>query len=171
MYREALIDQWINLYSDFSQNYDMLKIQGKEPDVYNQWYMTRIHRWNSVSYSEGIMLDQLNQPDFSRELRAVLKEFCFQTVETSGESPVWRGPLIGLAVGVAAAVGMKVLQWGTLRASISGIILFAVVTVAFQNSAATSRKQEQERIKNGYVEQLKNYENILKKICEKYGVH
>lgn len=58
MYRETLTGQWKNLSGDFAQEYDRLLAKGEAPGCFAGWYETRIHRWQSVAYPEGIILEQ-----------------------------------------------------------------------------------------------------------------
>ena len=99
MYQKVLIDQWKNLYSDFAEEYELLQSQGDAVTAFNRWYEARVHRWSSVAYSEGIILEQENKPDFSEELQHVIKKFQFNKVEADGETSLWMGTVAGVALG------------------------------------------------------------------------
>ena len=112
MYRETLIGQWVNLYNDFAHDFELLQHQEKAPDNFNRWYKTRIHRWKSITYSEGILLEQVNNAEFTERLLAEMEKFCFQPVEPEKEKPAWTGIAAGAAAGAAAGGVLSFLHWG-----------------------------------------------------------
>lgn len=168
MYRETLMNQWKNLYSDFAGEYDILKNHGNATAAFNRWYEARVHRWSSITYSEGILLEQENNSSFSKELQSVLKNFRFTDVPPMKEGPLWLGIAVGVAAGVIAGRVLMLLHWGKMKAIISGIALLIVIIAAFAKSNADKRNQEQKRIKEEYVQQLKDYQNQILIVCDKY---
>lgn len=168
MYRETLMNQWKNLYSDFAGEYDILKNQGNATAAFNRWYEARVHRWSSITYSEGILLEQENNPSFSKELQSVLKNFRFTDVPPVKEGQLWIGAAAGVAAGVIAGRVLMLLHWGKMKAIISGIVLLIVIIAAFAKSNADKRVQEQKRMKDEYVQQLKDYQGQLLIVCDKF---
>ncbi len=168
MYRETLMDQWKNLYSDFAGEYDLLKNQGEAAAAFNRWYEARVHRWSSMTYSEGILLDQEDNPAFSTRLRSVLKAFRFHKVEPAGEKPFWMGMAAGAAAGVLAGGVLMLLHWGKFKAILSGIVIFVVIATAFSRRNADFAKQEQARVRENYIQQLKDYQKELIAVCDQY---
>lgn len=165
MYRETLIDQWKSLYSDFAGEYELLRNQGEAAAAFNRWYEARIHRWSSITYSEGILLDQENNPAFSADLRSALKAFRFHKVEPAGEKPLWMGMAAGLAAGVIVGGLLMLFHWGKIKAIISGIVMLVVIVTAFSRKNADFEKQEQKRVKESYIQQLKDYQKELIAVC------
>lgn len=171
MYRETLIDQWKNLYSDFAGEYERLQHQGDATAAFNRWYEARVHRWNSITYSEGILLEQENNPAFSTNLRLVLQNFRFHSVKPQTGQPVWIG-IAASALGGGIATGTLLLfHWGEIKAIISGAALFVVIAAAFSKKNADSKKLEQKRVKEAYIQQLKDYQSELIAICNKYDMN
>lgn len=170
MYKETLNAQWKNLYSDFAQEYDLLKTKGNEPGCFDRWYEARIHRWQSVAYPEGMILEQTGLADFARELTDVMKRFRFQYVESRQGRPVWWGIVLGLAAGVAAAVVLKLLHWSTVRVILSGIVVCIVAVLGFVRAEEAAKESECKRVKEEYVGQLKAYEKELTAVCDKFEV-
>lgn len=168
MYREILMNQWKNLYSDFAGEYDILKNQGNATAAFNRWYEARIHRWNSITYSEGILLEQENNPSFSKELQSVLKNFRFTDVPPVKEGKLWIGITIGVTAGIIVGRVLILLHWEKMKAIISGIVLLIAIIAAFAKSNADKKIQEQKRMKDKYVQQLKDYQNQILIVCDKY---
>lgn len=168
MYRETLMNQWKNLYSDFAGEYDILKNQGNATAAFNRWYEARVHRWSSITYSEGILLEQENNPSFSKELQSVLKNFRFIDVPAIEEKPLWIGIAVGAVAGVIAGRVLMMLHWGKMKAIVSGIVLLIVIIAAFAKSNADKKMHEHKRIKDEYVQQLKDYQNQILIVCDKY---
>lgn len=168
MYKDTLTAQWQNLYSDFAQEYDRLKEHGKEPACFDRWYETRIHRWQSVAYPEGIILEQANRDDFSQKLIETLKAFRFSSVETKPMRPIWQGIALALAAGAASAAFLLLLRWEIVRVIISGIVVCVVAGLGFAKSEDTARKNESNRVKEAYVGQLKDYLDKLTEVCDQF---
>lgn len=168
MYREIIIDQWKNLYSDFAKEYEILRNRGNETASFNRWYEARIHRWNSITYSEGIILEQENNPDFSRELLKVLKGFKFRNVEPEKEKPMWIGIVAGVIAGVAVSAILTFLGWGKIKAVISGAVLLVVIIAAFSKENADYKNQEDKRVKEEYIQQLRGHQKEIIAVCDKY---
>lgn len=168
MYREALIDQWNNLYSDFAGEYETIKKQENMIASFNRWYEARIHRWNSIAYSEGIILEQEKNPDFSDELKTVLRSFRFTEVEASDAFPKWIGIAAGLIGGGIAGGALALLHWGIARSVLSGGIVFIIIAVGFSKKNADTEKKEAERVKEAYIRQLMDYQKALIAVCDKY---
>ena len=218
MYKDTLKGQWKNLYSDFAQEYDRLLTQGTAPGCFAQWYETRIHRWQSVAYPEGIILEQTEraisdkpipsmgsvaesrseepseeaesvepsepteqeheaeptQPSdpaaFSRELTDVMKDFRFRAVEPRPIKPMWQCIAAGAAAGLVSAGILALLHWAALRVIPSGIVVCVVVALGFMRSRDAERIQEEKRVKEEYVSQLRDYLTELTAVCDKYEV-
>lgn len=170
MYREILMDQWKNLYCDFAGEYELLQNQGNAATAFNRWYEARVYRWSSVTYSEGILLEQENNPAFSKELQSVLKSFRFHDVASAIEKPIWMGVAIGIAAGIFIGGVLMLFHGGRIKAIVSAIVLFVVIIVAFQKKNTDGKVQEQKRVKDGYIQQLRDYQNKLVAVCDKYKV-
>lgn len=168
MYRETLIAQWNNLYSDFAGEYETLRKHENVIASFNRWYEARIHRWNSITYSEGIILEQENNPDFCDELKGVLKKFRFTKVEASDSSPKWIGIVAGLIGGGLAGGVLALLHWGIVRTVISGVIVFIMIAIGFSKKNTDTEKKEAARVKEAYIQQLKDYQKTLIAVCDKY---
>lgn len=170
MYRETFIGQWINLCSDFDHDFELLQHQGEAPESFNRWYKTRVHRWKSITYSEGILLEQVNNAEFAERLRTEMEKFCFQLVEPEKEKSAWTGIAAGAAAGAAAGGILAFLHWGAAKVVISGIALFAVTAAGSLQSNAACRKEEQKRVREGYIGQLKSYEGTLLELFNQYNI-
>lgn len=170
MYRETLMDQWKNVYSDFAGEYEILQHQGEATAAFNRWYEARVHRWSSMTYSEGILLEQENNPEFSAGLRSVLKSFRFSKVEAGQEKPSWPGIAAGVAAGILVGGILMLLHWGRIKAIISGAVMLVVVVAAFSRKNADDAKQEQKRVRESYIRQLKDYQRELIAVCDQYQV-
>ncbi len=168
MYRETLMAQWNNLYSDFAGEYEILKKQENVTASFNHWYEARVHRWNSITYPEGIILEQLNKPDFSRELKKAFKGFKFEEVKPAEEKPLWMGIAAGIAAGVLAGGILTLLHWGKTEVIISGVVLLAAVIVVFFKKNADDGRQEEKRVKEEYIQQLRDYQKELIAVCNRY---
>lgn len=171
MYRETLMNQWANLYSDFDHDFELLQNQGKAPDCFNRWYATRLHRWSSITYSEGILLEQENNPEFAHHLKNTMGNFRFQFVTPAKKIPVWPGIAVGAAVGAAASAILMLVHWGAIKSVIGGIVLCMVIASGSFRSNAAFRKKEKNREKNEYVGQLKDYKKKLIAVCDKYRIN
>lgn len=165
MYQDTLKEHWKNLYSDFAQEYDRLKMKGKEPDCFDDWYHTRIHRFQSVAYPEGIILEQVGNAEFLQALTDTMKEFRFELVEPQEGKPLWQGILLGIAAGGASALLLLLLHWETVRLILSGIVVFVVVFLGFWRSEQAAKLAEQKRVKETYVGQLRDYWEKLSDVC------
>lgn len=87
MYRETLTGQWKNLSGDFAQEYDRLLTKGEAPGCFAGWYETRIHRWQSVAYPEGIILEQAQRSLTEKQsARAVSQTEETEAVDEPSES-------------------------------------------------------------------------------------
>lgn len=170
MYSETLMNQWTNLYSDFAGEYEEIKKQGNEPYGFNRWYEARIHRWSSIAYSEGMILEQEKKPDFSNELIQVMKNFSFKKVESTNESKVWIGIIIGIVVGGLTGGILGMIHWGIIKSVLSGIILFAVIAASYSKKCADDKRKEDSRVKKEYIQQLREYQRNLMDVCTKYNV-
>lgn len=170
MYRETLLEQWKNLYSDFDNEFELLQRNGAAPECFDRWYEARVHRWCSITYSEGILLEEMNRPEFADELLNVMRSFRFHPVNPAGERPVRTGIAAGAAAGIAVWGILTLLHWGAARALISGITICAVTVSAVFRSNAAFRKEEQIRVRKAYVEQLKDYQQALTDVCDHYRI-
>lgn len=170
MYRDTLIEHWRNLYSDFAQEYDRLKAWGNEPNCFERWYETRIHRWQSVAYPEGMILEQVDNSEFAQELTDVMKAFRFEYIEPKAAKPIWYGIVLGLAAGIVSAVFLALLHWETVRIILSGIVVFIVAALGFVRSEESAKNNELKRVKEAYIDQLKEYSEKLTAVCDKFEV-
>lgn len=167
MYTNTLKGQWENLCADFSQEFDRLKSQGNIPSSLNSWYNVRIHRWNSIAYSEGIILGQQDNPDFSRELLDAIGRFTFRRID----QPKAKSSLLGIITGAFIAIGAYVavrylLGWGAVKSLVTGAAAFAVCTAGAMRSSSDGGNNERQ----GYISQLEGYWPELEAVCEKFGV-
>lgn len=168
MYQDTLKEHWKNLYSDFAQEYDRLKMKGKQPDCFDDWYTTRIHRFQSVAYPEGIILEQVDNAELSQALTDTMKDFRFELVEPQEGKPIWQGIVLGLAAGGVSALVLLLLHWETVRLILSGIVVFIVVLLGFWRSEQAAGLSEQKRVKEAYVGQLKEYWQKLSDVCDQF---
>lgn len=170
MYRETLKDQWKNLYCDFESEYDVVSKQGEKPSCLNRWYSARSHRWSSVTYAEGIILEQEKKPEFAQALQNAINSFQFKKEAPAKEksAPAYCG--IGAAVGVLAGVISYFFHVGLFKSIISGLVVCVVAIAALLRHAATYNESEIKREKQAYVAQLKDYVNALQKVCEQYNI-
>ena len=170
MYRDTLSNQWKNLYSDFAGEYDTLVKQMNEPICFNRWYEARIHRWNSITFPEGIILEQENNRDFANELKLTLDKFSFNKVESAKTKSIWFGIVIGIAFGLIVGGVLYLLPLDLLfwRIIISGIISAVMVSAVFIKKHNVTKKQEKKRVKDAYIRQLEEYEKELIAVCDKY---
>lgn len=171
MYQDALSNQWRNLYSDFSAEYETLSKQPNSVSAFNRWYEARVHRWSSIAYQEGVILDEEKNPEFAEELRRQMQAFKFRAV-ASGKVPRSTGQdaLISGGCGGLIGVGMLALQFGMIKSIITGGISIAALMVALSRNRANSQHQEEQRVKDNYTQQLKDYLPSLIGVCEKYGM-
>lgn len=168
MYREVLMDQWKNLYCDFDGEYEILRYRGNEVTAFNRWYEARVHRWSSITYSEGILLEQENNADFSKELQSVLNSFRFHDVDFGDVKPNWKGIVAAIAIGIIVTGLLMMLHIGQMKSIVSGGVLFVVIAVTLQRKRMEYEKYRQKCLKDGYIQQLKDYQDKLAAVCDKY---
>jgi len=170
MYRPILENQWRSLCGDFAQEYQRLSSGGDILKSFDDWYATRIRRWGSAGYSEGLILDQQENEAFSRDLRKAMAEFHFNRVDSAPAKPVWVGPAVGIGTGLVAGLGLAFLKWGTVKSAISGIVLCGVVTVALMKKTEADQKADQDRVRNSYKGQVEAHLQKLMAVCDQYKV-
>lgn len=170
MYWEILQSQWKNLYSEFAAEYERLNVQLDETAAFNHWYEAKIHRWNSVVYTEGIILEQQNNDLFSKEIKEAMENFQFKKVEKQNLQINWIGLVVGTVVCLCAGKILTVLNWGKFRAIISGLVLWAVIVSAIFQNNSKMKKEEERRIKAEYIQQLKDYQKQLEAVCDKFNM-
>ena len=170
MYRSTLENQWRSLCADFAQEYQRLSLRGDVPRPFDDWYGTRIRRWGSAGYAEGLILQQLDNGDFSRELQGAMAEFHFTRVDAAPAKPVWVGPAIGAGVGLAAGVILALLKWGAVKSVITGVVLCGVIAISLMKKAEADHRVDQERVRNGYKGQLEAHLQKLMAVCDRYRV-
>lgn len=168
MYSETFKEQWRNLYSDFAQEYDRLTQKGDAPACFRQWYETRLHRWQSVAYPEGIILEQTGNSALSRELTDAMRDFTFSPVEPQPVKPMWLSAVLGLIAAALSSVLLLLFHWNPIRVVISAIVVFIVTTLGFARSVTSAQEAEAKRVRDAYVAQLREYADTLTAVCDKY---
>lgn len=170
MYQKMLIDQWDNLCADFAGEFEFLCKQENVIASFSRWYETRIHRWNSSVYAEGIILSQLQKQDFAERLTGAMKHFRFQEVPSANGKSVWVGIPIGLLAGAVCGGVMSFLHWSIIRSIINGIIVFVVVSGAFYKKNESFNHKAQDDVKKAYIQQLADYRSELLAICKQFHI-
>ena len=170
MYQDALIEQWDNLCGDFAGEFDFLSKQGNAVASFNRWYEARAHRWSSGTYAEGIILSQLQKPDFAERLRNTINRFRFSEVPPAGRKALWFGVPAGLLAGIMCGGVLFFLHWSAVRSIISGIVVVVVVSGAFYKKNEAFNNKEQHNIKDAYMRQLTDYRSELLAICHQFHV-
>lgn len=170
MYSETLKAQWKNLYCDFESEYDVVSMQGEKPSCLNRWYTARCHRWSSVTYAEGIILEQEKNPEFAQALKDAINNFQFKKVEPAQEKSVPAYCGIGVAAGVLVGVASHFFHAGLLKAILSGTVICAVAIAALLRYVSGYNESELKREKQAYVTQLRDYADTLQKVCEQYKI-
>lgn len=175
MYQELLKSQWKTLCGDFSAEFDYLTSKGEFnkdiPNVYNEWFQTRIHRWSSVVYTEGVTLNQLNNPGFAGKLRSTMQQFSFTLVSREKEKQQWPGAVIGIALGVVIFFLIKHLfSRSVILSVIAGILSGFGISYRYFASVDSANRNEANRVKNAYVSQVQEWEANLLDICQEYGI-
>lgn len=170
MYQETLEAQWQNLCSDFALEYERLTAQGKGIAAFAAWYETRIHRWESVAYPEGIILGQTENEALSQALTDAMKAFRFADVEPQAVRPLWQGIAAALAAGLASSGLIALLHWPAWRVILSGMVVCGVVFSAFWKTRQSDCEKEARRVKEAYVGQLRDYGTELQAICQENEV-
>lgn len=171
MYRETLMNQWQNLCCDFAGEYELLRNQRDAVTAFNRWYEARIHRWGSITYSEGILLEQEKNPNFTKELQLILKSFRFHDVELKNKKPFGTGIVAGTVAGIIAGGVLMAFHVGQMKAIASGCVLFVTMAVTFQKKNTDDEKQNQKHMKDEYLQQLMDYQDKLEAVCDKYQVN
>lgn len=167
-YKETFSQQWRNLYSDFAQEYERLLTKGKAPGCFREWYETRIHRWRSVVYPEGMILDQEKNPEMTKALSDAMRDFHFEKVEPAPEKPLWQPFAVGLTAGIVSGVLMALLRWSPLRSVLSGAVVAIVVISGYLKSRSLARDAERVRVRQAYADQLKDYLPKLTAVCDSF---
>lgn len=167
-YKETFSQQWRNLYSDFAQEYERLLTKGSAPGCFREWYETRIHRWRSVVYPEGMILEQEKNPEMTQALSDAMRDFHFEKVEPQPEKPVWQPIAVGLAAGILSSLVMALLHWSPLRSVLSGVVVAIVVISGYWKSRSLARDAERVRVRQAYADQLKDYLPKLTAVCEQF---
>lgn len=171
MYQDKLKTYWNNLCGDFSAEYSRLRLQKSVPAVLNEWYQTRIHRWNSVVYAEGITLDQQNDPEFTRDLNAVLRKFSFMAVEEKDPAPSWLSLPAGLAAGTGITLASRLLlQRSLLISTAAGALIALAAGAGISKSVSDAARKESDRIRNAYAAQLRGWEEELLRVCREHRI-
>ena len=168
MYSDTLKEQWRNLYSDFAQEYDRLTLKGDAPACFRQWYETRLHRWQSVAYPEGIILEQTGDAALSRELTDAMRNFAFSPVKPQPVRPMWLSAALGLIAASFSSALLLLFHWNPIRIVISGIVVFIVTALGVARSVTSAREAEAKRVRDAYVAQLRDYLGTLTAVCDKY---
>ena len=169
MYTKTLKSQWKNLCSDFYQEFELLNLKGNDAASFNSWYSVRIHRWNSIAYSEGIILDQQNNPQLSSAILASLANFKFRHVDKPKTKSAWSGIAVGGAAGVVTAFAVNYFfDWKTFSTVIAGAAAFMVCAASAVGLSSGSSRDEDEKLRQEYLSQLESYWGELEKVCRKF---
>lgn len=168
MYSETFSSQWQNLCCDFAQEYDRLTSKGGAPGCFAGWYETRLHRWQSVAYPEGIILRQTGSEELRQELTEAMRQFAFVPEVPRPTRSMWSAFVVGLAAAAASSAVLWLFHWNTLRILISAAVVFVVGVVSMSRSVGAQREQEAARVRDAYVGQLRDYLPALDAICRKY---
>lgn len=171
MYLKALKGQWKNLCSDFYQDFDILKLNSNDTASFNSWYSTRIHRWNSVAYAEGIILDQQNNPQLSSAILASLGNFRFRCVDKPKEKSAWSGIIASAVAGAFAAFAVRYfLDWKSVGTILTGAMAFIVCAVSALRLSSGSGRDSDDKLRQEYLSQLEGYWSELETVCRKFDV-
>ena len=169
MYTQTLKGQWRDLCSDFYQKFDTIMLRGNDAASLNTWYSVRVHRWNSVAYSEGIILDQQNNPELSKAVLDALGGFRFRQTDKPRAKSAWPGLIAGAAAGVGAAFAVKhFLDWGSIRTTLTGALAFIACAVSAVRLSSGSAKDADEKLRREYLSQLEDYWGELEAVCRKF---
>lgn len=169
MYINTLKSQWENLCDDFYQDFDIIMLKGNNAASLNSWYSVRIHRWNSVAYSEGIILEQQNNPQLANAILASLQNFSFRNVDAPKAKSSWPGLIASAAVGVGATLAAKFFfDWKLFTAILTGAAAFTVCAVPALRLLSGSDSNSNENIKQEYLSQLRAYWGKLEAACRKF---
>ena len=122
-------------------------------------------------YTEGVLLDQVANETFATALRTCMGEFRFKKTEKKKTSPMWIGPVMGLALAaVAVMIASFLLHWSIFRSAIVGLILFVLTITGYTRNIHNAIDKDSERIQDAYVQQLRDYWPQLEAICRDYAV-
>ena len=176
MYQDTLKNQWENLCADFAKNFDLIITKGNIPDCLNEWYKARAYRWRSITYSEGVILEQNTSPEFAEKLVELIEDFRFKYIEPAQKKSFLPKIALSAALGVVVAVVSKFYFYDALNAAgnwlkpcLTGAALFVVFDVWAYRHVSNFNQDNDKQIKSGYIDQLKNfYQKHLLTFCESY---
>lgn len=169
MYQDMLKNQWENLCADFAKNFDLIITKGNIPDCLNEWYKTRAYRWRSITYSEGVILEQNANPEFAEKLLELIESFSFKSVESAPKKSFLPQIAIGVILGIVIALLSKLCFFDTVKSYLLGFALCVMFCFFEYKRASTFNQNESQRVKSEYVNQLKDYYlKHLIKLCKSY---
>ena len=172
MYKQSLSQNWGNLVSDFVVEHKTMSTSQINAGAIEEWYKLRSFRFSSIAYLEGIEIDQINQPDFAKELREKINDFRFKKTAPIRNFSVKKNIVLALLPSVVASVLVAVCtDWSILWSIIIGIVLFAAGFVMVANQAQQARGKAAASLVQTYANQLEQYLPLLQEICDKYGIH
>lgn len=170
-YRSILTAQWQDVCTSFERDYNGLALRGELPKQLNEWYSVKCHRWSSVVYAEGQILDQVGNDAFAKTLRKALADFKFKKVVSNEANHQRTAPLIGLSVAVIVAVmaffGLHWILWKTV---LIAVLTLLGVTIPLQERTKRNIKNDEVRIKQDYMNQLLAQKETLLLLCEEFNI-
>ena len=135
-------------------------------------YQVRAYRFSSVTSSEGLMLDQLEQPAFASALREKIGQFRFEKQPPVQTTPEWVGIPAGLAVSVVLGMVLKrrPKPLGTFPLVLICLVCFLLIVAVALNITNRQRMEGLQRERKAYIEQLNAYLVQLLSVCDQYGI-
>ena len=169
IYQDTLKNQWENLCADFEKDFDITITKGNIPACLNEWYKVRAYRWRSLTYSEGIILEQNTSSEFAEKLLELIESFSFKSVESTQKKSFLPKIAIGVILGIVIALLSKLCFFDTVKSYLLGSALCVMFCFFTYKRASTFNQNENQRVKSEYVKQLKDhYLKHLLKLCKSY---
>lgn len=168
-YSEIFVMQWKTFCNDFKINAARRKDAGLKADKLDEWYALNIRRWESSIETEGSILEQQNNREFTDKFLAQLKAFRFVEAQTRTDNKL----VIGGCVTVLAGLAVSVLEYLVLpippmfRFLIAIVVIAASVLNALQG-IQKSKDAEYERIRKEFLKQLTEHGDKLASLCRSY---
>lgn len=167
--KSEFLSQWGNVITAIKVELNkQIDYHGKiKPDKLNEVYELQLQKWSSSLMYEGNWLAS-KENEFAKEFLSALKKFQFSEVTLPEKtSPI--GYLVSVGIGAGTFL---IIRFGFHLSFLKSLAIAGVVLLlglVFSASSVRSKKKEQiEKIKSAYVDQLKTTESILSAICEKY---
>lgn len=169
-YIEKFSAQWDKLISDFTVEIGKKRAEEITAEAANKWYRTRIHRWNSIVETEGLVLEHENAPELKEALLTEMGSFSF------AEPKLYKKPsfMLRIAIGTGLIILLSILpvilfDIGKLKAVFAAVLIIGVMLAEYRSKVNSVFQKAQKYIMNTYIEQLKDCKKRLVEICKSHS--